>query len=39
MVNSLDSFDFLTTPSFNKTLVLEMAGCEFLARTRRDNTR
>jgi len=29
---SLDSFDFLALPSLNKTLVLELARCEFLAR-------
>jgi len=29
---SLDSFDFLAIPSLNKTLVLELARCEFLSR-------
>jgi DNA replication protein DnaC len=29
---SLDSFDFLALPSLNKTLVLELARCEFLGR-------
>ncbi len=28
----MDSFDFLAIPSLNKTLVLELARCEFLAR-------
>ena len=32
VVKSLDSFDFLALPSLNKTLVLELARCEFLAR-------
>jgi DNA replication protein DnaC len=32
VVKSLDSFDFLAIPSVNKTLVLELARCEFLAR-------
>ena len=32
VVKSLDSFDFLAIPSLNKTLVLELARCEFLAR-------
>jgi DNA replication protein DnaC len=35
VVKSLDSFDFLAIPSLNKTLVLELARCEFL--TRREN--
>jgi hypothetical protein len=26
----MDSFDFLAIPSVNKTLVLELARCEFL---------
>ena len=30
VVKSLDSFDFLAIPSVNKTLVLELARCEFL---------
>jgi len=34
-VKSLDSFDFTAIPSLNKTLVLELARCEYL--TRRDN--
>jgi len=33
VVKRLDSFDFLVMPSVNKTLVLELAGCEFLARS------
>jgi DNA replication protein DnaC len=32
MIKSLDSFDFLALPALNKTLVLELARCEFLAR-------
>jgi len=32
VIKSLDSFDFLAIPSLNKTLVLELARCEFLAR-------
>jgi DNA replication protein DnaC len=32
MVKSLDTFDFLAMPSLNKTLVLELARCEFLER-------
>ena len=32
VVKTLDSFDFLAIPSLNKTLVLELARCEFLAR-------
>jgi DNA replication protein DnaC len=32
VVKSMDSFDFLAIPSLNKTLVLELARCEFLAR-------
>ena len=35
VVKSLDSFDFLAIPVLNKTLVLELARCEFL--TRREN--
>ena len=31
-VKSLDSFDFLAIPALNKTLVLELARCEYLAR-------
>ena len=31
VVKSLDSFDFLAIPSLNKTLVLELARCEFLS--------
>src|SRR5829696_4123973 len=34
-VKSLDSFDFAAIPSLNKTLVLELARCEYL--TRREN--
>ena len=34
-VKSLDSFDFLALPSLNKTLVLELARCEYVLR--RDN--
>jgi DNA replication protein DnaC len=34
-VKSLDSFDFMAIPSLNKTLVLELARCEYIAR--RDN--
>jgi DNA replication protein DnaC len=32
VVKTMDSFDFLAIPSVNKTLVLEVARCEFLAR-------
>jgi DNA replication protein DnaC len=32
VVKSLDSFDFLAIPSLNKTLILELARCEFLER-------
>lgn len=32
VVKGLDSFDFLAIPALNKTLVLELARCEFLAR-------
>lgn len=32
VVKSLDSFDFLAIASLNKTLVLELARCEFLSR-------
>lgn len=32
VVKSPDSFDFLAIPSLNKTLVLELARCEFLSR-------
>ena len=35
VVKSLDSFDFLAIPALNKTLVLELARCEYL--TRREN--
>lgn len=31
-VKSLESFDFLTIPSLNKTLVLELARCEWIVR-------
>jgi DNA replication protein DnaC len=31
-VKSPDSFDFLAIPSTNKTLVMELARCEFLSR-------
>jgi len=31
-VKSLDSFDFAAIPSLNKTLVLELARCEYVAR-------
>jgi DNA replication protein DnaC len=31
-VKSLDSFDFTVIPSLNKTLVLELARCEYIAR-------
>src|ERR671938_386382 len=31
-VKSLDSFDFAAIPSLNKTLVLELARCEYIAR-------
>jgi len=34
-VKSLDSFDFLAIPSLNKTLVMELARCEYI--TRREN--
>ena len=34
-VKSLDSFDFTAIPSLNKTLVRELARCEYIAR--RDN--
>jgi DNA replication protein DnaC len=32
VVKSLDSFEFLALPALNKTLVLELARCEFLSR-------
>ena len=32
VVKTMESFDFLAIPSLNKTLVLELARCEFLAR-------
>jgi DNA replication protein DnaC len=32
VVKSLDSFDFLAIPALNKTLVLELARCEYLLR-------
>jgi DNA replication protein DnaC len=32
VVKSLDSFEFLAVPALNKTLVLELARCEFLER-------
>ena len=32
VVKTMDTFDFLAIPSVNKTLVLELARCEFLAR-------
>ena len=35
VVQTMDSFDFLAIPSLNKTMVLELARCEFL--TRREN--
>jgi DNA replication protein DnaC len=31
-VKSLDSFDFTALPSLNKTLVMELARCEYVAR-------
>ena len=31
VLKSLDSFDFLAIPSLNKTLVLELARCEYIA--------
>lgn len=34
-VKSLDSFDFMVLPSLNKSLVLELARCEYL--TQREN--
>jgi hypothetical protein len=35
VVKTMETFDFLAIPSLNKTLVLELARCEFL--TRREN--
>jgi DNA replication protein DnaC len=32
VVKSLDSFDFAAIPSLNKSLVLELARCEFIER-------
>jgi len=32
VVKSLDNFDFLAIPALNKTLVLELTRCEYLAR-------
>jgi DNA replication protein DnaC len=32
VIKTMDSFDFLAIPSLNKTLVQELARCEFLAR-------
>jgi DNA replication protein DnaC len=31
-VKSLDSFEFAAIPSLNKTMVLELARCEYVAR-------
>lgn len=31
-IKSLDSFDFLAIPSLNKSLVLDLALCEFIGR-------
>jgi DNA replication protein DnaC len=30
VVKSLDTFDFLAIPSLNKSLVLDLARCEFI---------
>lgn len=35
VIKTMDSFNFLAIPSLNKTMVLELASCEFL--TRREN--
>jgi len=32
VIKTMDSFDFLAIPSLNKTMVLDLARCEFLAR-------
>ena len=32
VIKTMDSFDFMAIPTLNKTLVLELARCEFLAR-------
>ena len=32
VIKSLDSFDFLAIPSLNKSLVLELARCEYIGR-------
>jgi len=32
VIKTMDSFDFLAIPTLNKTLVLDLARCEFLAR-------
>src|SRR6202789_775697 len=32
VVKSLDTFDFLAIPSLNKSLVLDLARCEFIER-------
>jgi DNA replication protein DnaC len=32
VVKTLDTFDLLAIPSANKTLVLDLARCEFLSR-------
>jgi IstB-like ATP binding protein len=34
VVKTMDSFDFLTIPSLNKTLALELARCEFQSSSR-----
>ena len=36
-VKSLDSFNFTAIPSLNKTLVLELARCEYIARRENDS--
>lgn len=32
VVKTMESFDFMAIPSVNKTMVLELARCEFIAR-------
>ena len=32
VIKTMDSFDFLAIPSLNKTMAMELARCEFLAR-------
>jgi transposase len=38
VVKTLDTFDFLAIPSANKTLVLDLARCEFLSRKEKSDS-